>query len=160
MPSDHDDLRDAFPASPQMFDTLSPETVQPSHATPPPAVATSEADALRAAFPASPGLWNRSQPQPQVDPAVVSAFPNSPEMTGAAPQRNESAVRDQIARWAHEARADAEIGGERFDENVRLARGVLDRFGDPELRDQLNQTGWGNHRSVIRLLARLSAALK
>jgi hypothetical protein len=63
------------------------------------------------------------------------------------------AWQEQVAAWGEEARSDPEIGGSGFDQTVAAARGVLDKYGTPELRSLLDRSGLGNHRAVIALLA-------
>ncbi len=63
--------------------------------------------------------------------------------------------------WVSSARADKEIGGDKFDASVAGARRILDdpRFGSPELKEYLNASGGGNHPELIRLLARVGNAI-
>ena len=56
--------------------------------------------------------------------------------------------------WVTEAKNDQEIGGEKFQGSVTDAKRFLEKFGDEELRQFLDDTGFGNNRLVIRLLAR------
>lgn len=61
--------------------------------------------------------------------------------------------------WRSAARADPEIGGSKFDENVGAARDALARFGTAELRKALDQYGMGNHPEMIRFCYRVARAL-
>lgn len=63
------------------------------------------------------------------------------------------------AEWATTARADAEIGGAKFDENLGVAKKALDTFGTPELKTLLKESRLGNHPEVIRLLTRAGKAI-
>jgi len=62
--------------------------------------------------------------------------------------------------WADAAKADKEIGGAKFEENVALAKEVLKKFGTPELTQALVQYQMGNNPEVLRLLVRIGAAVK
>lgn len=64
----------------------------------------------------------------------------------------------QLSDWADGARADKEFGGDKFDENIAVAKKALDKFGTPELRETLD-AGYGNHPEVIRLLYRVGKAI-
>jgi chemotaxis protein histidine kinase CheA len=71
-------------------------------------------------------------------------------------------VKDQInlfeetkTKWAEEAKADKEIGGEAFEENVKHAISALDKFGTPELKKMLSQYGIGNNVEMIRLMSKV-----
>lgn len=74
-------------------------------------------------------------------------------------QAQESAIADQISSWGEQAKADTEFGGEKFDENIAQALRALDKFGTPELRKVLDETGLGNHPEVIRLAFRVGATV-
>ncbi len=61
--------------------------------------------------------------------------------------------------WVDTAKADKEIGGEHFNENVAVANKALKAFGTPELNDVLDFTGAGNHPEVIRFFYRIGKAI-
>ncbi len=62
--------------------------------------------------------------------------------------------------WFDAAKTDKEIGGENFGKNAELAKRVVDRYGDPELKEGLNATGFGNHPALIRLLVKIGSSMK
>jgi hypothetical protein len=62
-------------------------------------------------------------------------------------------------KWVNEAKADKEFGGEKFDENVAVARKAIDRFGSPELKAALAATGAGNHPEFIRFAMKVGRAI-
>ena len=62
-------------------------------------------------------------------------------------------------RWATEARADKEFGGEKFEENLGLAKKAVDAFGTPELKNLLNETKLGNHPEILRFMVRAGKAI-
>ena len=55
-----------------------------------------------------------------------------------------------VQSWVEQVKADKDIGGDKLQENLGIARRGLEVFGSPELRDVLNATGFGNHPEVIR----------
>lgn len=61
--------------------------------------------------------------------------------------------------WAESAKVDKEFGGDKLNENLGLAKKALDKFGSPELRTLLNESGLGNHPEVIRLMVRAGKAI-
>lgn len=75
-------------------------------------------------------------------------------------ERNAVQVREKTEQWAKDAQADKEIGGGNFQSSVTDARTALDRFGSPEFKNMLNQSGVGNHPELIRLLARVGKAMR
>ena len=42
------------------------------------------------------------------------------------------------------------VGGEKFDENISLAKQALEKFGGQELKDLLQSTGFGNHPAIVK----------
>lgn len=66
----------------------------------------------------------------------------------------------QVKKWAEEARADKEFGGDKFDANVADARRGLATFDtDGSIRAMLEETGYGNHPAVLKIFARVGKAL-
>lgn len=65
----------------------------------------------------------------------------------------------QVQQWLTESKADKEFGGERFDASVTTARKAVERFGTPQLKTLLDQTGLGNHPEVVRLFQRIGTAI-
>lgn len=70
-------------------------------------------------------------------------------------QKWETAQADAIkavkAEWADATKADKEIGGADFDKNLGVAKSALEKFGTPELKSFLDETGLGNHPEINRL---------
>lgn len=64
-----------------------------------------------------------------------------------------------ISDWADKAKADEEIGGAKWDDTVKAASGVVNRFGTPELKEYLNASGGGNHPEMIRFMAKVGALI-
>jgi hypothetical protein len=72
------------------------------------------------------------------------------------------------AKWATDAKADKEFGGESLAENVGLAQKAMAQFASPELQAMLkafdpktnpNGASLGNHPEVIRLFVRVGKAM-
>jgi hypothetical protein len=65
------------------------------------------------------------------------------------------------AGWLKDANADREIGGAALKETRRLAGVALDVGGaDAEFRSLMNDSGLGNHPSVLRVFRRLGATVE
>lgn len=62
----------------------------------------------------------------------------------------------QVTEWGEQAKADKEIGGDKFEQSLADAKAAYDKFATPELTSFLNESGLGNHPEVIRLFARLN----
>lgn len=67
-----------------------------------------------------------------------------------------NAVRDG---WAEAAKTDKEFGGDKLSANLAVAKTALDKFGTPELKGLMNQTGLGNHPELIRFFYRAGKAI-
>lgn len=87
-----------------------------------------------------------------------------------AQQLNDVAVESwdrQVEDWRKSAKADKEIGGEKFAENLKVAESAIKQFGDADLRALLkspspeNPKGLaiGNHPAVLRFLNRVGKAI-
>lgn len=61
--------------------------------------------------------------------------------------------------WVEKAKADEEIGGDKWDASVASANSVLSRFGTPELDTVLATSGVGNHPELIRIFDRIGKAI-
>lgn len=64
----------------------------------------------------------------------------------------------QRKAWLDAAKADEQIGGNKWDASIDSAGRALDALGHPEgsdFRTALNETGFGNHPEMIRIFARI-----
>lgn len=79
----------------------------------------------------------------------------------AAQVKSQAESFDQLVKsWGEQAKTDKEIGGDKFDEHVSLARLALSKFGTPELTKLLEEFGVGDHPEMIRFTARIGKLLK
>lgn len=65
-----------------------------------------------------------------------------------------------VTKWTETVKTDKEIGGDKLDENLAVARRAIERFGTPELKDVLNASGLGNHPEVVRAFYRAGLAIR
>ena len=75
-----------------------------------------------------------------------------------APKMREAQERqmDQLRKeWAAETKADKEIGGDKLDETLSLARRVIKAVNVEGLGDLLDTTGLGNRRELVAAFAKL-----
>ena len=63
------------------------------------------------------------------------------------------------AQWSDASRTDKEFGGDKLDENIGVAKQALDKFGSPELKSMLAESGLGNHPEIIRAFFRVGKAI-
>lgn len=57
--------------------------------------------------------------------------------------------------WKTLSQADAEIGGQNLPQSVDLSRRVVQRFGDAEFQQFLDDSGLGNHPAMLRFATRI-----
>lgn len=81
------------------------------------------------------------------------------KMAQRATERQQAAFEEYRNNLAEQTRNDKEIGGEKLDENLAVARKALDAFGTPELRTFLEESGMGNHPELIRAFVRAGKAI-
>lgn len=65
-----------------------------------------------------------------------------------------NAFKETVSNWRKEITNDQEYGGKNYDATVKQAQSFVARFGDDQLRADLNTYGIGNLPSLIRALAR------
>lgn len=65
-----------------------------------------------------------------------------------------------VKGWVDQSKADKEIGGDAFDENLATARKAREHFGSEELNTYLDATGLGNHPGMIKMLFKVGQLLK
>ncbi|MFM7349501.1 MAG: hypothetical protein ACKO01_08420 [Erythrobacter sp.] len=71
-------------------------------------------------------------------------------------------VATERAAWLNEAKADEEIGGNRWDTSLVTAAKALDTLGFPKgspLRNLLDDSGLGNHPEMIRAFVKVGRAI-
>jgi len=61
--------------------------------------------------------------------------------------------------WADQAKADKEIGGDKLEKNIELAKRVTSRYATPEFQEVLVKTGFGNHPELVRMLKRIGESM-
>jgi hypothetical protein len=67
---------------------------------------------------------------------------------------------DMQKQWAGEIAADPELGGKMWETKHAPAIGqMLDKYGSPDVRAALDLTGAGNNPHVVRMFAKLAAAV-
>lgn len=99
------------------------------------------ADALMPEFKAAGLTGKQAQ-------ALVDKFIETQQGRGA---KQSEAWGQTVQGWADSAKADAEIGGTRWDDTVKTAVGFMGKFTTEAGRDYLNSTGAGNHPEMIRM---------
>jgi len=67
---------------------------------------------------------------------------------------------DQVKKWGEEAEKDKEIGGSNFQKNIdSVIVPLVNKFGDQQLIDELDQTGFGNNPRLLKMFYRIGKEL-
>jgi hypothetical protein len=61
--------------------------------------------------------------------------------------------------WVGEIKNDKEYGGQKFGETIERANRALNKFGTPELKTFLANSGYGDSPELIKLLAKVDKAV-
>lgn len=78
----------------------------------------------------------------------------------ARAEKQGEAWSNTISKWADDAKADKEIGGDKWGTTVSDAQRAVKTLGGEGLREYLNASGGGNHPELIRFMAKVGAMLK
>lgn len=65
-----------------------------------------------------------------------------------------------IQKWVDDAKADKEIGGDKWDGTVKDAMRAVNALGTPALKEYLQASGGGNHPELIRVFAKAGKLIK
>lgn len=61
--------------------------------------------------------------------------------------------------WVTEVKSDKDIGGQKFDGNIALARRAVAQFGGDKFKQFLNDFGVGDHPEMVRFMVKIGAAM-
>lgn len=75
-------------------------------------------------------------------------------------QSQTDAFNNLIEGWQDESKNDKEFGGDKFDENIGIAKLAIDKFGTPEFKQLMEDHGVGNHPEMIRFMLKIGTLLK
>lgn len=152
-----------------------PVTEQATEAQQEPQTAAPEKGKAESAAPKTPEKYEfQAREGRSYDPEVIAAYGAAAKELGltqdAAQKLLDSVVpvmqdrqalqqKEVMAKWAEEATADKEIGGDKLQENLGIARKALDAFATPEFVRFLDESGLGNHPEMIRAWRKVGAAI-
>lgn len=74
-------------------------------------------------------------------------------------QNQQTQIKQTTDAWLESVKSDKEIGGDKFNENVEMAKRVITKFGTDDFKQQLDKTGLGNHPELIRVFSRVGKAM-
>ena len=86
------------------------------------------------------------------------------KMFGAFVPTAEKYMHDDLVEkakgWFAESEKDSEFGGERFKENLGIAKQAYKQYASPKLQKILNASGLGSHPEVVRLFYRIGLTMQ
>lgn len=77
----------------------------------------------------------------------------------AAIEKAEAEFDSLQKKWVEELKADKEIGGANWKASRQAAARVMAKYGSPELKELLNQSGLGNRRELVELFVKVGKAM-
>lgn len=98
--------------------------------------------------------WLKANPEATAADAFKAAAAYQAELVSKAQSTSQEEAAKawdaQVEGWKADAKADKEIGGDAFDQNVAIASKALKAYGSEELHKILDDSGLGNHPEVIK----------
>lgn len=82
-----------------------------------------------------------------------------PALSASIVARNQAQIDSIQTQWKEASTNDKEFGGDKLQENLGVAKLAVDKFGSPELKKMLSDTGLGNNPEVIRFFYRAGKAI-
>ena len=82
------------------------------------------------------------------------------EMVKEGEQSQADSFNRLVEGWQNESKNDKEFGGDKFDENVGIAKLAVDKFGTPEFKQLMEDHGVGNHPEMIRFMLNIGKLVK
>ncbi len=79
--------------------------------------------------------------------------------TARAAKQNQTWA-DTISNWADDAKADKDMGGDKWDTTAADAKRAIKVYGTPALKEYLEATGGGNHPELIRFMSKVGNSVK
>ena len=81
------------------------------------------------------------------------------EVAPVIARQQHAAVHALNAEWVSQVKADKELGGDKLQQNLAIARRARDAFGTDGLRTLLKESPLGNHPEMIRFFVRAGQAI-
>jgi hypothetical protein len=104
---------------------------------------------------------NQEQAQKLIDLQVKSVQKAlSPEnIADQVMSAMDSIVAQQKSVWSKELKSDKDIGGAKLDGNIKLANQALSKFGSPEFKAALKESGWSSNPHLVKMLVEVGKVI-
>jgi hypothetical protein len=66
----------------------------------------------------------------------------------------------EVSSWVDKLKSDKDFGGEKFNENVELAKMAFQKYADTETKELFEEKGYGNYPGLVKLFARIGRELQ
>ena len=94
--------------------------------------------------------WLKENPEATARDVLAEAASRQAKLVADQTKQQLEDFDKQVDDWLNEAKADKEIGGDNFDQNIAIAGKAIEAFGDDTLKELLDKSGFGNHPSFIK----------
>lgn len=111
------------------------------------------------AFSTEATSWLKDNPKATAADVLKWAAERQANLVKDQVTQADQAFTQQIETWENEAKADADIGGDKFDANMAMAKKAIDTLGSDDLKAILNESGVGSHPAVIKFVVKVGQAL-
>lgn len=91
----------------------------------------------------------QAQTRLERDSALFASFEKS----------QQAKLESESTKWIESVKTDKEIGGDELNRNVEVAKQVVQKFGTPQLMEDLNRTRLGNYPEFVRMMVRIGKAM-
>ncbi len=81
------------------------------------------------------------------------------KMVQAGSQTQTDNFNQLMSDWRDQSKNDGEFGGDKFDENIKVAQAAVNAYGTSELKQLLEDHGVGNHPEMVRFMVRVGRTL-
>ena len=82
------------------------------------------------------------------------------KMVQAGSQTQTDNFNQLMSDWRDQSKNDGEFGGDKFDENIKVAQAAVNAYGTSELKQLLEDHGVGNHPEMVRFMVRVGRTLE
>lgn len=103
--------------------------------------------------------WMKANPKATAADAFKWAAERQAKLVKSQTESMSEQFQQTVQGWEAQAKADPEIGGDKFNENISIGRKAVEQFGGPKLMEALTQSGMGSHPEMIRFAVKVGQAM-
>ncbi len=99
--------------------------------------------------------WMKDNPAATPSDALKWAADRQAALVGEQSTAAVANYNAQVEAWDNEVKADPEIGGDKLDANLAIAKKGMTAFGGQELVDAMNLNGMGSNLAMVRAFVKI-----